>query len=158
MYGAFADALTAFDQNADVGAIMSSGEGSDFCAGNDLGDFLSGEPIDRDMLADPERSEPARAVHALVDMRKPVLAAVEGRAIGFGATMLLHADYVAMSDAGFLLYPFLDIGILPEAGSSVLLARQVGQRKAAELLLDAGPIPAASAVSLGLASTALPVG
>ncbi len=152
MYGQFAQVLKDLDQNEEVVVIVVTAEGKDFCAGNDIEVFLSADKGALDMLADPEHSPPARAVRALCTLRKPLLGAVEGRAIGFGATLLLHFDYVVMAEDGVLLYPFVDLGLVPEAGSSLLLARQLGQRKAAELLLASDPIPAPTAFELGLVS------
>ncbi|MEM9529359.1 MAG: enoyl-CoA hydratase-related protein [Pseudomonadota bacterium] len=157
MYAGYAAALSELDQNDQVMVIVVSGEGADFCAGNDLEDFIDPE-FELETFGDPAHSAPARAVHALANLGKPLLGAVEGWAIGFGATMLLHFDYVALAENSQLLYPFVDIGIVPEAGASVLLGAQVGRRKAIEMLLDPKPVPSAKALELGLASTQTPAG
>lgn len=152
MYSDLARALRTYDARDDVAVIVVRGAGGHFSSGNDVHGFLSEEPIDARTMSDPEASPAADAVHALVELDTPLLGAVEGSAIGFGATMLLHFDRIVMGKGAYLLYPFVDLGVVPEAGSSILLARAVGDFAARRLLLDPARIPAEEAVRLGLAT------
>ena len=143
MYQALARSLGEAQADAAVRAVLLRGEGAGFCAGNDLQDFLSG----------PEFS-PAHPVlevlRTLATFDKPLLAAVQGQAVGIGVTMLLHCDLVvAASDAQFSL-PFVALGLVPEAGSSLLLPRLVGRQRAAELLFLGKRLDAPGAERLGL--------
>ena len=152
MYLDFAQQLRNFDADDSVKVIVICGEGGDFSSGNDLSHFLSLRDIDPQSVADPERSPPAIAVDALIHLDTPVVAAVEGCAVGFGATMLLHFDRVVMAEGAYLLYPFSNIGAVPEACCSLLLPKIVGSLRARKLLLDPQPIQAEQAASLGLAT------
>ena len=154
MYLSFADALQDFDADQDIAVIVICGEGGNFSSGNDLQNFLSKGDFDPSSVADPEHSPPAIAVDALIHLDTPVVAAVEGCAVGFGATMLLHFDRVVMAEGAYLLYPFSNIGVVPEACCSLLLPEIVGMLTARKLLMDPAPIEAQEALSLGLATDA----
>lgn len=143
MYQRLADELRSADADPAVTAVILSGEGPSFAAGNDLGDFL----------ADPPRDESApvfqflRAIH---EVRVPVIAAVQGNAVGIGATMLLHCDFAIADETAVLSYPFVGLGVVPEAASSLLLPRSAGPKLAASLLLLGERIAAGAALDAGL--------
>jgi len=143
MYQALGEALRAAQADEAVRAVLLSGAGAGFCAGNDLQDFLSGPAF-----------TPAHPVLALLrtlaTFGKPLLAAVHGQAVGIGVTMLLHCDLVVATRNAQLSMPFVALGLVPEAGSSLLLPRLVGQQRAAELLLLGKPVDAATAERFGL--------
>ncbi len=156
MYRAMAQALAEAAQDDAVRVVLLTGTSEAFTAGNDLGDFLAHPPDPQ--LSDPEESPVVRFLHALVHFPKPLVAAVNGVAVGIGTTMLLHCDLVyAGEDARFHL-PFVDLGLVPEAGSSYLLPTTLGQRRAAELLLLAEPFGPAQAQELGIVNQVLPPG
>jgi enoyl-CoA hydratase/carnithine racemase len=145
MYAAMADAMGEAEADESVRAVIFSGAGPSFCAGNDLADFV----------ANPASGPDApvfRFIRALADAKKVLIAAVQGRAIGIGTTMLLHCDFVLADPTAELQMPFVDLALVPEAGSSLLVPALMGQRRAAELLLLGERIGAEKAVALGLAN------
>jgi enoyl-CoA hydratase/carnithine racemase len=148
MYMGMIEALQQAESDSDVRVVLISGTQECFTAGNDLMDFAS---------AKPGESSPAIAyLQALAATQKPVIAAVGGVAVGIGTTMLLHCDLVyAASDARFQL-PFVNLGLCPEAGSSVLLPELMGHRRAAELLFFGEPFNAETARVLGIVNAVLP--
>src|SRR5208283_4739221 len=123
MYTALTEQLAVADEDAAVRVVLLEGSGGSFTAGNDLGDFMANPPAG-------EESPVFRFLMQLVDQRKPLMAAVDGPAIGIGTTLLLHADYVVASRDARLQMPFINLGLSPEGGSSVLLPRIVGQARA----------------------------
>jgi enoyl-CoA hydratase/carnithine racemase len=143
MYPMLAAALAAADADPQVRAVLLHGTAECFTAGNDVADFL-------DAPRKPGES-PARALFdVLPNMKKPVVAAVGGPAIGIGTTMLLHCDLVyAAPNARFQL-PFVALGIVPEFGSTVLLPLLAGYQRAAELLLLGQPFTAQKAYEVGI--------
>ena len=145
MYTALADALEQAETDPEVRAIVLLGCNGVFCAGNDIGDFLNHPPRD-------ETSPTLRFVRALPRLEQPLIAAVDGLAIGVGTTMLLHCDLVYVTARARLSVPFVDLGITPEAGSSYLLPRLVGHVRAAELMMLGEAIDGETAVRLGLAN------
>lgn len=143
MYDAAATALAAADTQPDVRVVLLHGSGGSFTAGNDLRDFLERPPSGPD-------SPVSRFMMALLRLRKPIVAAVDGVAVGIGTTLLLHCDLVyATPDARFHM-PFVDLGLVPEFGSSVLVPALAGHRRAAELLLLGKPFDAQTALAIGL--------
>ncbi|OIR09159.1 1,2-epoxyphenylacetyl-CoA isomerase [mine drainage metagenome] len=147
MYGAMADALTAGGADAAVGAQVLTG-GADFSAGNDLGDFLTlttlfGTPLER-------------FLQALASARKPLLAAVSGAAVGIGSTMLLHCDLVLAAETARFQFPFINLGLVPEAASTLLLPRLAGHARAAELLMLGDPFGPEQALAAGLINRVVP--
>src|SRR5215470_11825261 len=119
MYGSLADAIVAADRDPLVRVALLHGAPDCFCAGNDVADFLQRPPL-------VEGSPSARFFAAMLEMRKPIVAAVGGPAIGIGTTMLLHCDLVyAASDARFQL-PFVNLGLCPEAASTLILPARMG--------------------------------
>ncbi len=152
MYGTIADALAAAAQDDDVRVVILAGEGADFCAGNDISMFAevaAGE-------ADLEESHVVRFLDAISTFPKPLIAAVTGRAIGVGVTMLLHCDLVYVSEDAALILPFVDLGVVPEAGSSRLLPARIGHVRAFALFTLGEPLSGSDATGLGLANAALP--
>ncbi|WP_035693308.1 enoyl-CoA hydratase [Azospirillum halopraeferens] len=143
MYAAMADALERAAADPAIRAVLFSGAGDGFTGGNDLQDFLSAPPLGED-------SPGWRFLTALRDAPKPLVAAVHGSAVGIGTTMLLHCDLVYAGRSARLALPFVRLGLVPEAGSSLLLPRLVGHQKAAELLILGEPFDADTAQALGL--------
>jgi enoyl-CoA hydratase/carnithine racemase len=149
MYRAFAEALRGAASDSDVRAILVHGTPDAFTAGNDLQDFLANPP------QGPE-SPVLVFLDAVTHVDKPLVAAVNGVAVGIGTTMLLHCDLVyAGQDAKFAL-PFVNLGLCPEAASSFLLPALVGYQRAAELLLLGEPFDAAKAHAIGLVTEVVP--
>ncbi|MBI1214214.1 MAG: enoyl-CoA hydratase [Alphaproteobacteria bacterium] len=145
MYQQMADALTDAEKNPDVRVVVITGTGDSFTAGNDLKDFLENPPTG------PE-SPVLQFLKAISEARLPVIAAVNGVAVGVGTTMLLHCDFVYVAEDASLALPFIDLGLVPEAGASLLLPRLAGHQKAAELLMLGEPFTAQLALEIGLAN------
>ena len=149
MYLAATQALRDADGDPSIGAVVFAGSGGVFTAGNDIADFL-------DASAEPGEFPAFTFIKTLAACETPLVAAIEGMAIGIGATMMLHCDLVyAAPDASFRL-PFVDLGLVPEAAASLLLPRRVGMAKAAEFLLLGEAFGAGEAVRLGLANAIVP--
>ena len=124
--------------------MLLHGEGEAFTAGNDLIDFLQKPWKGQDL-------PPAvRFIRAVVNAKKPIVAAVHGATVGIGTTILLHCDLVYAAENTKFLMPFINLGIVPEAGSTVLLPLLVGHQRAAELLMLGVPFNAQRAYELGL--------
>jgi enoyl-CoA hydratase/carnithine racemase len=151
MYARLADALAQADADPEVRCVLFRAEGADFCAGNDLGDFLAAGP---DALG--PGAPVMRFLHALAEARVVLAAAVQGRAVGVGATLLLHCDFVVADPNASLVLPFVKLGLTPEAGSSLLLPARVGPRAAAEMVLLGRPVDAERAYALGLVNQVSP--
>lgn len=146
MYSELADAIEAAADDHSLRLITIAGEGQDFTAGNDLQDFLSALPRDSDDI-------PVwRLLRALARNQVPLVAAVQGNAVGIGTTMLLHCDLVIAEESARFSLPFVDLGLVPEAASSLLLPRLAGRRRAARYLLLAEPFGADEAVEAGIVS------
>ncbi|OZC02014.1 enoyl-CoA hydratase [Rubricoccus marinus] len=143
MYAALADTLTEASGDAQVRAVVLSGEGGSFTAGNDLFDFMMEPPTD-------ETSPVFQFLHAAVAFPKPLIAAVDGVAIGIGTTILLHCDLAYATPEARFKMPFTDLGLVPEAASSLLIPRMAGGAKAAELLLLGETFGAETAREVGL--------
>ncbi|MBX7084600.1 MAG: enoyl-CoA hydratase [Nannocystaceae bacterium] len=143
MYDAMTAALQRARDDAAVRVIVLRGSGGHFTAGNDLMDFMQQPPSSND-------SPVGRFLDLLVTHPKPILAAVEGVAIGIGTTLLLHCDLVWAATGARLQLPFVPLGLSPEAGSSLLLAQRCGHVRAAELLLLGEPFGPERARELGL--------
>jgi enoyl-CoA hydratase/carnithine racemase len=155
MYQALVEILDQAEQDASVGAVVLSGKGGVFTAGNDIGDFLAiatGAAGSRDIRDFPGW----RFVSKLAEFGKPLVAAVQGPAIGVGTTLCFHCDLVyAARDARFHM-PFVDRGLVPEAGASLLAPERFGRTRAAEFLLLAEPFDAERACALGLVNEVVP--
>ncbi len=151
MYGALDAALGEADRDDGVRAVLISGSGGCFTSGNDLADFL-----DASFLASD--SPVMGFLTTLFRAKKPIIAAVEGMAIGVGVTMLLHCDLVYAGEGAQFQMPFVNLGLCPEAGSTLLLPRLMGHQRAAELLLLGGSFPAAEAREVGIVNRLFPDG
>lgn len=146
MYAALADAFEQVARDSDVRLITIRGEGQDFAAGNDLADFLAAAPrIDEEIPV-------WRLLRALATCEIPIVAAVHGNCVGIGTTMLLHCDLVVADDSARFSLPFVDLGLVPEAASSLLLPRLAGRRRAARYLLLGEPFGVDEAIDIGLVS------
>lgn len=164
MYGEIADALRECDADDDLRAIVIRGEGRDFCAGNDIGDFqhfgkmVDASGIDPKSVVNRDRAPSVDLVYVMMETRKPIVAAIQGNAVGFGATMLLLVDFVLAEPDAVLRYPFVDLAMVPEAGSSQLLTERVGYAKAAEILMITGKVAADEALRIGLVNEVVAAG
>jgi enoyl-CoA hydratase/carnithine racemase len=145
MYATLADAFVAAEAEDDIRSVLLAGRGDAFCAGNDLHDFLQAPAIS-------EISPVLRFLQAISTSTKVVIAAIQGPAVGIGATMLLHCDHVVAASDSVLRFPFAAMGLVPEAASSLLLPAAIGHLKAAELLFTGDPLGAKEAQKLGLVS------
>lgn len=144
MYAALTAALEAASADPAVRAVLIAGAPDCFTSGNDLSDFLRVAQGGGDVLA------PIVFLRALATFEKPVIAAVAGVAIGIGTTLLLHCDLVYAAPSARFKVPFVDLGLVPEAASSLLLPALVGERRAAQLLLLGEQLDAPTALSWGL--------
>ena len=148
MYAALADAIEGAASDSAVRLITLEGQGEDFTAGNDLGDFLKEMPApggDTDIPV-------WRLLRALANNEVPLVAAVHGNAVGIGTTLLFHCDLVLAEQGSRFVMPFVDLGLVPEAASSLLMPRLSGRRAAARHVLLGEPFGADQALALGLAS------
>ncbi len=147
MYAALADAIESAADDEAVRLITLEGAGEDFTAGNDLGDFLAEMPP-------PGTGDiPVwRLLRALARNKVPLLAAVHGNAVGIGTTMLFHCDLVIAEEDSRFVMPFVDLGLVPEAASSLILPRLAGRRRAARYLLLGEPFGTEEAAEFGLVS------
>jgi len=148
MYERLTDALTTANTNDAIRAIVIAGVPGAFTAGNDLQDFLKIATA-TDGLARPVRD----FLPALVNCRKPMVAAVAGVAVGIGTTMLFHCDYVVASTDARFVTPFTSLGLVPEAASSLIAPRMMGHARAFSLLVMGRPIDAVQAKEAGLVNT-----
>ncbi|MGZ0782728.1 enoyl-CoA hydratase-related protein [Pseudomonas saponiphila] len=148
MYSRLAQALAEADADPQINALLICGSSECFTAGNDIADFLEQPPRDLD-------SPVFQFMRNLLDCRKPVVAAVAGAAVGIGTTLLLHCDLVYVSRDARLRMPFVNLGLCPEFGSSLILPRLLGRAKAAELLLLGEGFSGEQAAAWGIATAAL---
>ena len=148
MYTQLAEALEQADADDAIRCVLIQGSSDCFTAGNDIGDFLEQPPSDLD-------SPPFYFMKSLLNCRKPVIAAVAGVAVGIGTTLLLHCDLVYISRDARLRMPFVNLGLCPEFGSSLILPRLLGHAKAAELLLLGEGFTGEQAAAWGIATEAL---
>jgi enoyl-CoA hydratase/carnithine racemase len=152
MYGALADELEAAEKDPAVRVVLFQAEGDSFTAGNDLGDFsaqasgkIEGE------------SQAFRFIRNLGKATRPLIAAVQGNAVGVGTTMLLHCDLVYLADNARLMVPFVNLALVPEAASSWLLPMRIGHVRAYAMFALGEPVDAAAALSCGLANAVVPL-
>ena len=151
MYKGLAEGLNEADSDDAVRVIMIRGTADCFTSGNDLADFLNAPPTG------PE-SPVMQFLAAVCTARKPLVAAVNGLAVGVGVTMLLHCDLVYVGKSSTFQMPFVNLGLCPEAGSTLLLPRIMGHQRAAELLLLGEVFNAEKAHNLGIVTEVYPDG
>ena len=151
MYTRLADIFNEAAEDEEIRVVLWHGVGAAFCAGNDVGDFLNNPPRPGDF---PQ----GRLMEALIRFEKPIVAAVQGAAIGGGTTMLTHCDFVYAGESAKFQMPFINLGLVPEFGSSFSVPARVGHLRAAELFLLGEPFSAPRAVELGLATRVVPDG
>jgi enoyl-CoA hydratase/carnithine racemase len=149
MYITLADLLNATAKNDQVRVVLWHGAGDSFCAGNDVADFLQNPP-------GPGESPQARLIEALINFNKPIVAAVQGAAIGGGTTMLTHCDFVFAGESAKFQMPFINLALVPEFASSYSIPARIGHLRAAELIYLGLPFGAVRAVELGLATRVAP--
>ncbi len=143
MYAVMADSLIAADDDPNIRVTVITGTADSFTSGNDLGDFLNNP-------AQTDETPVARFIRCLAEIKKPLISAVNGLAVGVGTTMLMHCDLVyASSNAKFSL-PFVNLALVPEASSSYLMPKMLGHQRASELLLLGEPFDAEKALRYGV--------
>lgn len=153
MYGAMADALAQAGGDAGIRCVVFQGHVSVFSAGNDIGDFLNGPP----RAAGGSQDTPVmRFLYGISSFAKPLVAAVCGPAVGVGTTMLFHCDLVYAGDNAAFSMPFVNLGLCPEAASSLLVPQMMGYHRAAEALLLGEPFMAEAALEVGLVNRIVP--
>ena len=150
MYAALADALSQAAQDAAVRVALIQGHATVFSAGNDIGDFQKGPP------QSPEESAVIRFLRTISTFPKPLVAAVCGPAVGIGTTLLFHCDLVYAGDNAAFSMPFVNLGLCPEAASSLLVPQMMGYHRAAEALLLGEPFMAEAALEVGLVNRIVP--
>ncbi|MDD5176305.1 MAG: enoyl-CoA hydratase [Sterolibacterium sp.] len=151
MYSALADIFEAADRDKDVRVVLIHGQPKVFTSGNDLGDFLDHPP-----LSEVPPPPVFRFINSFRVLSKPFIAAVSGAAIGIGTTMLLHCDLAYAGESAKFQLPFVNLGLCPEASSSLLLPMLAGHARAAEILLFGEPFSADKALEIGLVNAVLP--
>ncbi|NML47826.1 enoyl-CoA hydratase [Ramlibacter sp. G-1-2-2] len=149
MYGMLADALAAAQADANVRVVVLQGSETIFSAGNDINDFLNNPPAGAE-------SPVSRFLRGIATFPKPLLACVCGPAVGIGTTMLFHCDLVYAGDNAAFSMPFVNLGLCPEAASSLLVPQMLGYHRAAEALLLGEPFMAEAALEVGLVNRVLP--
>ncbi|KAF1043953.1 enoyl-CoA hydratase [Xylophilus sp.] len=149
MYTALADALAQAEADAAVRVLLLQGSATVFSAGNDIGDFIDNPPAEKDAPV-------FRFLRALATFSKPLVAAVCGPAVGIGTTLLFHCDLVYAGDNAAFSLPFVNLGLCPEAGSSLLAPQAFGHHRAAEALLLGEPFFAEAALEVGLVNRVVP--
>jgi enoyl-CoA hydratase/carnithine racemase len=152
MYAALAEAIESAAGDESVRVITLRGEGQDFAAGNDLADFLTALPRDTGEI-------PVwRLLRALATCETPIIAAVHGNCVGIGTTILLHCDLVIAEDGARFSLPFVDLALVPEAASTLLLPRLAGRRRAARYLLLGETFGVDEGMAIGLISHSIAAG
>ena len=149
MYITLAELLNSAAKDDEIRAVLWHGAGNSFCAGNDIKDFLENP------LSSGE-SPQARLMQALINFDKPIVAAVQGAAIGGGTTMLTHCDFVFAGESAKFQMPFINLALVPEFGTSCTVPGRIGYLRAAELILLGMPFDARRAEELGLVTRVVP--
>ena len=149
MYTSLAEIFGDAGKDESVRVVLWHGAGDAFCAGNDMGDFLNNPP-------GPGNFPQGRLMDALIGFEKPIVAAVQGAAIGGGTTMLTHCDFVYAGESAKFQLPFINLGLVPEFGSSYSVPARMGHLRAAELYLLGERFTAARAAELGLVTRVVP--
>ena len=149
MYTSLADIFNRAAEDEEVRVVLWHSAGDAFCAGNDMGDFLNNPP-------GPGNFPQGRLMDAFVRFEKPIVVAVQGAAIGGGTTMLTHCDFVYAGESAKFQLPFINLGLVPEFGSSYSVPARMGHLRAAELYLLGERFTAARAAELGLVTRVVP--
>jgi enoyl-CoA hydratase/carnithine racemase len=155
MFLGLSDAINSAQSNPDIRCLILTGRSGVFTAGDDIGDSLN---------AATEAYDPAKPrnsvifLHALVNNSKPIIAAVDGIAVGIGATMVFHCDYVVASTTASFSSPFIQYGLVPEGASSLLLPRMAGHQRAFAMLVMGRPMSAEEARDAGFVNVVVPPG
>jgi enoyl-CoA hydratase/carnithine racemase len=149
MYQSMADALAAAKDDAATRVVVIQGHETVFSAGNDIADFLNNPPS-------TQNSPVFQFLHGIAQFPKPLIASVCGPAVGIGTTMLFHCDLVYAGDNAAFAMPFVNLGLCPEAASSLLVPQMMGYHRAAEALLLGEPFMAEAALEVGLVNRVLP--
>ncbi|HBS21691.1 MULTISPECIES: enoyl-CoA hydratase-related protein [Thalassospira] len=149
MFDALANAMNRAHEDTNVHCVLLQGTGPHYSAGHDIAEFAR-------LWPQSEEGAVRRCISAFAKQSKPMVAAVTGAAVGFGATMLLHADWVVAGDSAVFKFPFADLGIVPEAGATALLARRVGDIVARDWLLSGHRISADEALHHRFVSSVKP--
>jgi enoyl-CoA hydratase/carnithine racemase len=149
MYVTLANAFNDAAKDERIRVVLWHGAGDSFCAGNDIDDFLKNPP-------GPGDSPQARLMNAFIELDKPLVAAVQGAAIGGGTTMLTHCDFVYAGESAKFQMPFINLALVPEFGSSRSIPARIGHIRAAELILLGLPFDAKHAVDVGLVTQVVP--
>jgi len=151
MYNAMTAALDRAEVDPSVKVVLFQGDGDSFTAGNDLADFAA-----QATGKNSEESPAFRFIENLGKATKPLIAAVQGIAVGIGTTMLLHCDLVYLADNARLMTPFVNLALVPEAASSWLLPARIGHVRAYQMFALGEPLDAATALACGLANDVVP--
>jgi enoyl-CoA hydratase/carnithine racemase len=151
MYSAMSDGLERAKKDAGVRVVLFQGDGDSFTAGNDLADFSA-----QANGKDTSESQAHRFIGNLGKATRPLVAAVQGNAVGVGTTMLLHCDLVFLADTAKLMTPFVNLALVPEAASSWLLPVRIGHVRAYAMFALGEPLDAATALACGLANAVVP--
>jgi enoyl-CoA hydratase/carnithine racemase len=154
MYGALADALARAESDPQIRAVLLDAEGDAFTSGNDIADFAA---VSAGTLQRSDMRSTA-FLTALARAQKPYVAAVEGLAVGIGVTMLMHFDIVYVAENAKLSTPFINLAVVPEAASSLLIPARIGYARAYSLFAFGEPIDGRTAADIGLVTAALPSG
>ncbi|HEV2830297.1 MAG TPA: enoyl-CoA hydratase [Pyrinomonadaceae bacterium] len=149
MYIALAEAFNEATKDADIHVVIWDAAGDSFSAGNDVKDFLNNPP-------GPGSSPQALLADALLNLDKPLIAAVKGAAVGGGTTLLTHCDFVFAGESAKFQVPFVNLGLVPEFGSSFSLPANLGYIRAAELFMLGQPFDAKVASEIGLVTRVVP--
>jgi len=152
MYGALADAIQGAETDPAVRVVLIRGEGDMFTAGNDVGEFAA---IATGQMQGERHV--SRFLKSLAQSSRPLVAAVQGRAVGVGTTMLLHCDLVVLADNALLTTPFVNLALVPEAASSLLMPLRIGYARAFEMFALGEAVDAASALAWGIANRVVPL-
>ena len=152
MYGTLADAILAAETDPATRVIVLRGEGDMYTAGNDVGEFAT-------MATGQFRGERhvSRFIDAIARSTRPMVAAVQGRAVGIGTTMLLHCDFVVLAENALLSTPFVGLALVPEAASSLLLPLRIGYARAYEMFALGETVDAKTALTIGIANRVVPL-
>jgi enoyl-CoA hydratase/carnithine racemase len=152
MYGKLADAIESAEFDPSARVLLIRGEGDMFTAGNDVGEFAAVATG-----ASEGSRNVIRFIQSLARCTRPLVAAVQGRAVGVGTTMLLHCDLVVLADNAQLSTPFVSLALVPEAASSLLMPLRIGHVRAYEMFALGDAVPARTALEWGLASRVVPL-